>query len=125
MTKTKATRTTRRGGMVGLPPVGQGPGDWWQLTGEAFHLCEECTCAASQRVCVLEYLAEHDPTGEQWERHAGWQVFGFLARWECPGCRTTTLDVTDTPTVAKWGRTLGGWSRPAAASSTDAPHVLH
>ncbi len=113
--------TTRRGGTTGLPPAGKKPGDWWQLTEEAWHLCPECGYASSQRVAVLEYVPAFDPTGEQWEQHAGWQVFGFLAQWHCPACLTTTREVTDTPQVARWGRTLGGWERQATAPSPTCP----
>src|SRR5260221_7155960 len=102
--------------IVQQPPVTH-KGVWWQLLGEAWHLCPECGHRYDARVAVLEYLPALDATGEQWEKHPGWEVFGFLARWHCPGCFTMTLEVTDSPQVARWGRTLGGWERPATAAS--------
>ena len=100
------------GRAAGLPPRGQGWGDWY-LSVRLFPTpCRYCHCARKdnyQRMAVLEYLADADAEKRVARRHPGWDVLGWMAWYECKRCGEVLFAPVSVETVRAWGRS--GWER--------------
>jgi hypothetical protein len=97
---------------AGLPPRGQGWGDWYMSLRTFATPCRNChtpTNANRERMCVLEYLADLDGAGLERSKHPGWDTLGWLAWYQCTRCGYQLFAPVSVETVSGWGR--AGWER--------------
>lgn len=104
-----------------LPPLGDVPGDWWELKRPHAGRCWDCGAAqGGVTVQVLAYAPEADPGDELARQFPAWPSRGWLVEWVCSACHGHRAMALAAEAVTIFGKMGGGWMccAPAAIAPT-------
>lgn len=91
-----------------LPP----PSDtaiWWLTYSPTTHTCPACQHTQKERPAVRSYNAARDASLRITKQHPDFATLGWLAWWQCRGCKQMTYEAIAQQQVQAWGEQLGGY----------------